>query len=227
LKQGGDLKGAYDRLTAAMAIKSADVRMAFELADVAQRLGLTGEAEKRFEDIVSAPNTPEAVRYPAKQRLAQAYSQERREALARGEHSAEDALAQKIEALKIHGGSVNDIKVYLTWDTDKSDVDLWVDNPSGEKIFYSHREGSHGDALFGDVTTGYGPESYTARDAEAGAYTIRVNYYSSRRSAFNEARGEVVVILHEGTAREERHVLPYRLFRDKQTVTVAKIEVSP
>ena len=37
--------------------------------------------------------------------------------------------------------------------------------------------------------------------------------------------GELVVVLHECTEREERHVLPYRLFRTGQTVTVARIKV--
>ena len=238
LKQSGDLQGAYDRLLAATTIKADDVRMGFELADVAQRLGRADESLKRFEEIVDAKTTPEAVRYPAKQRLAQAYSQKRREALGRNDAAAATELGKKIDALGIHGGAVNDIKVYLTWDTDRTDVDLWrrifaqlpqyeVENPSGEKIFYSHRTGAGGDALFDDVTTGYGPESYTAKDAARGTYTVKVNYFSSRRSAFNEARGEVVVILHEGTADEERHVVPYRLFQDKQTVTVARIEVKP
>src|SRR5262249_21888387 len=159
-------------------------RMAFELADVAQRLGKGEEALDRFEKIVATGSTPEAVRYPAKQRLAQAYAQKRREALARHDDRAAAELEKKIEALANHGGVVNDVKVYLTWDTDRSDVDLWVDNPAGEKVFYSHKNGSHGDALFDDVTTGYGPESYTAKDAQPGVYTIRVNYFSSRRRAF-------------------------------------------
>ncbi len=33
------------------------------------------------------------------------------------------------------------------------------------------------------------------------------------------------MILNEGTAREQRHTLPYRLFKPKQTVTVALIDV--
>jgi tetratricopeptide (TPR) repeat protein len=226
LKQGGDLQGAYDRLSAAMKIKPDDVRMAFELADVAQRLGHADESIEGFERIVANGTTSEAVRYPAKQRLAQAYAQKRREALARHDDAAAALLEKKIDALAIHGGVVNHIKVYLTWDTDRSDIDLWVENPASEKVFYGHKTGASGDALFDDVTTGYGPESYTAKNAQNGVYTIKVNYFSSRRSAFNEARGEVVVILHEGTADEERHVLPYRLFQDKQTVTVAKIGVA-
>ena len=223
-KQGGDLEGAHERLLAAAKIRPDDVRTGFELADVEQRLGRAEDAQKRFEEIVSSPSTTESLRYPAKQRLAQIYGQKRRDALAKGDPSAK-GLGDRIDHLAIRGGVVNDIKVYLTWDTDKTDVDLWVENPAGERVFYGKKVGSGGDALFDDVTTGYGPESYTAKDARPGTYTVKVNYFSSRRSAFNEARGEVVVILHEGTAAEARHILPYRLFTEKQTVTVAKIDV--
>jgi len=196
LKQAGDLDGAYARLQAAYAMAPKDRRLAFELADVANRLGKTDEAKARFQAIVDDPETPDAVAYPAKQRLAQI------------DHTAQ-----------------NDVKIYLTWDTDKSDVDLWVTNPAGERVFYSHKQGQYGEALYDDVTTGYGPESFTAPKAHAGQYLVQVNYYGAGRSNFSEARGEVVVILDEGRPTEERHVLPYRLFEVGQTVTVARIDV--
>ena len=75
------------------------------------------------------------------------------------------------------------------------------------------------------MTTGYGPESYSAREAVPGTYLVQVNYYQTDRQAFPEARGEVIVILDEGTADETRQVLPYRLFEQGQTVSVARIEV--
>lgn len=211
LKQAGDLQGAYDRLAAAAAQSSKDRRLAFELADVAARLGKTDEARARFEAIIGDPETAEAVRYPAKQRLAQIYQQL--------------GLADAVKDLRLAGGTENDLKVYLTWDTDHSDVDLWVTNPSGEKVFYSHKQGKYGEALYDDVTTGYGPESFTAPRAVAGDYVVQVNYYGRGRSNFSEARGEVVVVLDEGKPTEQKHVLPYRLFDEKQTVTVARIRV--
>ena len=115
--------------------------------------------------------------------------------------------------------------IYLTWDTDKSDVDLWVTNPAGERVYYQHKNGAFGEALFDDVTTGYGPESFTAPHAQPGDYVVQVNYYGAGRSNFSEARGEVVVILDEGKPTEKRQVLPYRLFAVGQTVTVARIHV--
>jgi tetratricopeptide (TPR) repeat protein len=225
LKQSGDLPAAYERLTAASVLAPSDMRLAFERADTAERLGRPEEALALFRAVVEGAETPESVRYPAKQRLAQLLGVDRRRALVAGDAAAGEALLGQIDALGLSGGVVNDIKVYLTWDTDRSDVDLWVQNPGGEKIFYSHKQGRGGDALFDDVTTGYGPESYSARQAASGRYLVQVNYYGTSRDAFAEARGEVTVVLHEGTAEEERHVLPYRLYQTGQTVLVATIEV--
>jgi Flp pilus assembly protein TadD len=225
LKLGGDLEGAHQRLLAAAEKRSDDPRLAFELGDVAHRLGRTAEAGKRFQGIIDAAATPAAVRYPAKQRLAQIHAAGRRAALAAGDGAEAARLTAAIEALVVKGGVENDIKVYLTWDTDQSDVDLWVKTPSSETVKYDRRTGSGGEALFDDVTSGYGPESFTAKKARPGRYEILVNYFGTRRSTFPEARGEVVVVLHEGTARERRHVLPYRLYQPKQTVTVAAIDV--
>ena len=225
LKQSGDLEAAYDRLAAAAALAPTDARIAFERADTAQRLGRSDEAATLFRGVIDTPGVSSSLRYPAAQRLAQLLGAGRREALASGdtEHAAE--LLSQIESLGIAGGIENDIKVFLSWDTDRTDVDLWVTNPRGEKVFYEKKQGSLGDALYDDVTTGYGPESYSARAAAPGSYLVQVNYYQTDRQAFAEARGEVVVILHEGTAQETRQVLPYRLFEQGQTVSVAKIEV--
>jgi tetratricopeptide (TPR) repeat protein len=225
LKQAGDLDGAYDRLAAAAELSPKDQRLAFERADVAARLGRAGEAKQRFQAIVDDPATPQAVGYPASQRLAQLDRQLAREAAAGGRTAEAGALEAEIAKLHLAGGTENDIKVYLTWDTDKSDVDLWVTNPAGERVYYEHKAGRFGEALYDDVTTGYGPESFTAPHAQPGYYVVQVNYYGAGRSNFSEARGEVVVILDEGKPSESRTVLPYRLFAVGQTVTVAHISV--
>lgn len=224
LKQAGQLDAAYQRLAAAAELRPDDRRLAFELADVAHRLGRHAEARERFERLAGDDETPDAIRYPARQRLGQIYAALRREADAAGRADEARALAAAIDGLALSGGAENDIKIYLTWDTDRSDVDLWVTTPSGEKVFYQHKQGAGGEALFDDVTTGYGPESFTANAARPGTYTVQVNYYSAGRSNFSEARGEVVVVLDEGRPGEQRVVLPYRLFDAGQTVTVARIQ---
>ena len=225
LKQSKQLSAAHRRLRAATKLRPKDMRIAFELADVAHRLGRAAEATRRFEAIVQSADTPRQIRYPAKQRLAQIYAARARALLRQGNKKEAARLAAKTLGLAVKGGAKNDIKIYLTWDTDRSDVDLWVVNPAGQKVFYSRKLGKFGGALFDDVTSGYGPESFSAREATRGTYLVQVNFYSTSRRAFSEARGEVVVILNEGTAREKRHVLPYRLFSPKQTVSVARIRV--
>ncbi len=225
LKQSGQLEPALERLQAALDERPEDARLRFEMADVLQRLGKHDEARTLFEQIIAADDTPDLLRYPAKERLAQSYQRQRRNELRSGRAERAQETESKIETLHLEGGNENDIKVFLTWDTDRSDVDLWVTNPAGEKVFYSHKEGQFGGKLFGDVTNGYGPESFTAHRAHSGQYQIAVNYYSEGSSNFPEARGEVVIVLHEGQADEERRVLPYRLFEKGQTVTVANVYV--
>lgn len=197
VKARGDLSAAKARLAAALEARPGDARIMFELADVELRLGEKDAAKARFEKIVADDKTSEQIRYPAKQRLGQI----------------------------LGTGEQNDIHVYLSWDTDRTDVDLWVLTPSGEKVFYGHRNGKGGESLYDDVTSGYGPESFTAKKAQPGEYKIVVDYFSARRGPFPEARGEVVVVLDEGRPTERKQVLPYRLFAEKQNVTVATVRV--
>lgn len=220
LKAQGDLEGAEARLRAAAEGRPDDARVLFELADVEQRLGKKESAEARFVRILEAPDTDDTLRHPAKLRLAQLLAERRR-----APGADREALDRRIEALEVPGGLENDIHVYLTWDTDRTDVDLWVKTPSGEEVGYSHKHAKTGEALYGDVTTGYGPESFTAKDASPGDYVVRVNYFGGRAGAFPEARGEVVIVLDEGRPTEQRHVLPYRLFAEKESVDVARVRV--
>jgi tetratricopeptide (TPR) repeat protein len=221
LEARGDLDSAYARLQAAEALRPEDPRLSFELADVALRRGEHEVAAARFEAIVADEEAQQALRYPARQRLGQIYSARRRAATSEAERAEWSA---KIDALELSGGSENDIKVYLSWDTDRTDVDLWVTNPAGEKVYYQHRQGRFGGTLFDDVTTGYGPESFTANSAHVGSYAIEVNYFGGR--GMKEARGEVLVVLNEGRDDEEQHVFPYVLPKVGNTVRVAEIQVS-
>lgn len=226
LKEAGDLDNAFLRLSDASKLRPTDARLAFELADVVHRMGKDAEAEVRLQRIVDDKDAPESVKYPAKQRLGQLLAARRRDALKAGKAAEASALGKQIEALGIKGGIENDLKIYLSWDTDRTDVDLWVDTPGGEKVWYEHKSTPHGEALYDDVTSGYGPESFTAKKARAGTYTVSVNYFGTSRTVFSDARGEVVVITREGTADEKKQVFPFRIWKAKQTVTVAKIEVS-
>lgn len=108
-----------------------------------------------------------------------------------------------------------DIKVLLTWDT-PTDVDLWVIDPKGDKCYYANPSIPSGGNLDTDVTTGFGPETFTMAKAMPGKYTVQVQYYSSGESP--ATRVKLYVIMYEGTPREQRKefsfvmTLPYQVY---------------
>ena len=48
------------------------------------------------------------------------------------------------------------LRVVLDWDTDMTDIDLWVTDPRGEKTFYSHTRSDIGGCITDDFTQGLG-----------------------------------------------------------------------
>jgi tetratricopeptide (TPR) repeat protein len=65
------------------------------------------------------------------------------------------------------------------WNSDSTDIDLWVIEPNGERCFYSHRDTQLGGHLFWDITDGLGPELYHARKVAPGPYHVVVHYYGN------------------------------------------------
>jgi tetratricopeptide (TPR) repeat protein len=70
-----------------------------------------------------------------------------------------------------------DYQLTTHWNSDGTDIDLWVIEPNGEKCYYGHTRTSLGGQLFWDVTDGLGPELYHARKAAPGTYFVAVHYY--------------------------------------------------
>src|SRR6202021_1679315 len=63
-----------------------------------------------------------------------------------------------------------DLRVTITWNTDATDVDLWVIEPDGTKCFYQHNRTKNGGQLSQDQTQGYGPERYQIVTAPKGVF---------------------------------------------------------
>lgn len=74
-----------------------------------------------------------------------------------------------------------DLRVVVDWDTNATDLDLWVDEPNGERAIYSNPRTAIGGRLSNDMTSGYGPEEYLLRRAPAGKYGVKVDTYASDR----------------------------------------------
>lgn len=103
-----------------------------------------------------------------------------------------------------------DVATWIVWNTDRSDVDLHVEESTGEECYYENRTTDIGGWLTKDVTQGYGPELYVLEQAKPGAYEIWANYYSSTDDRV-ELRTRVFALVYrrepDGTLNTRRTVL--------------------
>ena len=77
-----------------------------------------------------------------------------------------------------------DYQLTTHWNSDSTDIDLWVIEPNGEKCFYQHKQTRLGGQLFWDITDGLGPELYQTRKAAPGPYHVVVHYYGNNSARY-------------------------------------------
>ncbi len=93
-----------------------------------------------------------------------------------------------------------DARIVISWSLDDADVDLWVTEPDGERVYYSHKLSANGGLISNDMTDGYGPEEYLIRRALAGAYKVQIDGYAGDRLNPNGS-GRVMIRLQRNFAR--------------------------
>jgi hypothetical protein len=117
-----------------------------------------------------------------------------------------------------------DVRIVMTWDTDATDMDLWVREPSGEKCHYAHALTAAGGMLSADLTGGYGPEEYLVRRAPAGPYRVQANFYgSSTQRLTGPTTVQATVITDFGRPGERRQALSVRLARAREVVDIGTV----
>jgi hypothetical protein len=121
------------------------------------------------------------------------------------------------------------LMVWLGWDTDKTDVDLHVKEPSGKEVSYQHKRGT-GSLLSKDFTRGYGPEVYIAKKdgATGGAYEVYAKYFSSHQDSASTGTTSAVVWTIETDNLDGRKHINFsfvRLDTHKQKTHVATVKV--
>lgn len=75
-------------------------------------------------------------------------------------------------------GTDNRITATLTWDTNATDVDMHVFDPSDNHAWYGNLGGIPGAMLDRDDVDGFGPEVFTAPQPAAGEWHVCIDYYS-------------------------------------------------
>jgi tetratricopeptide (TPR) repeat protein len=120
-----------------------------------------------------------------------------------------------------------DVRITITWDTDQTDMDLWVTEPSTESCSYQYRFTRIGGRMSSDMTTGYGPEEYFLRRAMPGTYQIQAKYFgSSSQKALGPTTVSVEIYTDYGRPTEKRQALTVRLSPDEDQKTVELGEVT-
>lgn len=98
-----------------------------------------------------------------------------------------------------------DLLVIMTWNTDNTDIDLHVLEPSGEDCFYGNRSTKAGGQMSTDVTQGFGPEMYYIPKLESGDYRIRVHYFARDRNRL-DVRTKVHVTVFRSFGRPNQQI---------------------
>jgi hypothetical protein len=117
--------------------------------------------------------------------------------------------------------------VVLTWNTDRTDVDLHVTDPRGEECFYQHPQTKIGGSLTKDVTQGFGPEMFVLPAPVAGDYVVRAVYFSSDRERAS-LRSKACATVYErwGTPQERvtRKVVVLQQGKDEVAIATVRID---
>lgn len=119
-----------------------------------------------------------------------------------------------------------DLRVVLGWDSDNSDMDLWVTDPNGERAYYGNRLTYQGGAMSEDFTGGYGPEQFSLRDAKPGTYRVEANFFGSREQLVTGATTlSLRLSTHWGTRQQRDQMVTLRLKDQAETVLVGEFTV--
>ncbi len=119
-----------------------------------------------------------------------------------------------------------DLRAVLSWDSDNSDMDLWVTDPNGEKCFYAHKETWQGGLLSNDFTGGYGPEEFVLRHAKPGKYKVEAHYFGDRQQIVTGATTlSLKLSTGWGMPRQQDKTVTLRLAGKDDTVLVGEFEV--
>lgn len=119
-----------------------------------------------------------------------------------------------------------DLRVALAWDSDNSDMDLWVTDPNGEKCYYGHTLTYQGGMISDDFTGGYGPEEFLLRDAKPGKYIVQAHYFGDRQQIVTGATTLTLKLSTGwGTPRQQDQVVTLRLSGKDESVLVGEFEV--
>jgi len=141
---------------------------------------------------------------------------------------AEPAHAADIRARLARAGGTAEtapsLRFVLNWETDANDVDFHIHDAQGGHAYYAASRLPSGGELYADVTTGYGPECFTIRNAAAARaypYRLQAHYYS--RGPMGYGMGKLQVIEHDGKGGLRFDERPFVIMQDGAFVELGTV----
>ena len=139
------------------------------------------------------------------------------------EHYAKLKLTTLSKEINLTG---TDLIVAISWNTDRTDIDLHIIEPNGEECYYKNNKTQSGGFMTEDVTQGFGPEMYVNKVAPEGQYELLVKYYSSDQNKLGlNTKVLVRTIRNWGTGNEQETTQTITLKNQQQKQRIAKIKI--
>lgn len=110
-----------------------------------------------------------------------------------------------------------DMRVVINWNSQNTDIDLWVTDPNQEKCFYSNPATAIGGRLSNDFTGGYGPEQFLLKKALKGKYKIEVDFFNDGSLTLaGPAAVMAEIYTYYSSGKQERKIVTIYLDRSKE-----------
>ncbi|CAF3230743.1 unnamed protein product [Rotaria socialis] len=117
-----------------------------------------------------------------------------------------------------------DLRIVLVWDTNDTDVDLHIIEPTGEECYYGNKNTAIGGMLSRDFTTGYGPEEYLILKAVTGTYIVRTQCFANHEQNLTGATTIMVHIYkYYGQSNQQKEIVTLRLNSNQEMRDVCEV----
>jgi tetratricopeptide (TPR) repeat protein len=219
LRQAGYFAEACEQYEEAIRLRPEEASYYVAAAECAEATGESGskKAEELYTTVLKMNlNENNPLVLTASERLLALYERQLAAFTASGDSKGAANVTEKIRKLKEKKLVCAELRVILRWDTGNTDVDLWVTPSEDQKCSYQQMRTLRGGKLDKDVTSGYGPETFTMSQLRPGKYLIQVNYFSGGP----KTSGTVEVITHEGTEKEKKTACTFTLREKGEVVTI-------
>lgn len=110
-----------------------------------------------------------------------------------------------------------DIRVVVDWNHNDTDIDLWVEDPNGEKCYYGHSKTKLGARISEDMQEGYGPEEFMLKKAIKGEYKITLDYFSDTvQKISGPTSAKVTIFKNYGRPNQTSEIVVVRLTKEEE-----------